>query len=329
MAKPWAKVQIGRMRHAKFLALNGNAISLWDEIKDYCDEHHTDGLVPLEAFKTFRFAGKKSMQLLTTSCGPKPDGRAFAPLLEPHPVGFKMHDYLDHNDCRDEVLARIGDADDVAELRKIANKERQIRYRAERKAKLAALKNGGNSVGCERPISDDVPKTGLDRRIDPDTRNADVTSVTRDNERDSTRDITRTCSTPTETTTETETIKREGETPAASRPRPQAPIHDRSHLKHAVCGRVCLHAAQYGEFVRRRNHDNAEAEVRTWAERIVDAWTMGPFAAVEPGDPFEFWRTRYAETWPAANRIPAPASNLTVHTTLSPAMAARLAERQA
>lgn len=87
-----------------------------------------------------------------------------------------------------------------------------------------------------------------------------------------------------------------------------APIHDKSHLKHAVCGRVCIAAAQFGEFVRRRNHDGAEAEIRAWANRIVDLWTHGAHANDEPGEIFDFWRARYAETWPpssaAAPRTP-------------------------
>lgn len=83
-------------------------------------------------------------------------------------------------------------------------------------------------------------------------------------------------------------------------PRPMAPIHDASHKKHAICGRVCLYASQFNEFVRRRNHDNADTEVRQWAAGVVDAWTSGAFATVEPGDSLDFWKARYAEQWPAA-----------------------------
>lgn len=109
--KPWAKVEIGRMRHPKFLALSGNAIALWDEGKDYCDEHQTDGIIPGEALKTFRFRGVKSIALLIQSCGQKTDGTPYAPLWTAHAHGYRMHDYLDHNDCREVVLARISDKD--------------------------------------------------------------------------------------------------------------------------------------------------------------------------------------------------------------------------
>lgn len=79
-------------------------------------------------------------------------------------------------------------------------------------------------------------------------------------------------------------------------PRARAPIVDqREHRKHAVCGRVCLHASLFGEFVRRRNHADADSEVRTWAGAVLSEWSDRPD---EPGDPFDFWRTRYEEKWP-------------------------------
>lgn len=126
------------MRHEKFLALNGNAIALWDEIKDYCDERHTDGFVPKEAFKTFRFAGQRSLALLTTSCGFKPDKTPFAPLLEEHELGYRMHDYLDHNDCRDAVLARM----ERAEAKKEDERARKAEWRAKKADKSHGTKRG-------------------------------------------------------------------------------------------------------------------------------------------------------------------------------------------
>lgn len=86
---------------------------------------------------------------------------------------------------------------------------------------------------------------------------------------------------------------------SASAERGRAPLHDMSHRKHALCGRVCLHASQFNDFVRRRNHDGADAEVNTWAFSVIQEWTDGAMKAVEPGDPFDFWRARYDEKWPA------------------------------
>lgn len=177
MAKPWAKLEIGYLDHPKFQALNANAIALWHEGKQYCDRFNTDGLIPSAVAKRFRFGGKKSISMLTTAIDfPKPDGGRYAPLWDTHTVGFKMHDYLDHNDCRDEVLARMEDAADHAELRKAANTARQAEFRAKRKAKLAVLRVTGS-----------------------------VTDVTRDSHGDSDVTVTVTNNAPTVTATETAT----------------------------------------------------------------------------------------------------------------------------
>lgn len=157
MAKPWARIEIGYMGHPKFLWLNANAICLWHEGKQYCDMHHTDGLIPRDALKTFRFAGKKSIVALLTTCPtPKPDGTPYAPLWEEHAVGYKMHDYLDHNPCREEVLARMEDADDVAEIRRAANARRQAEYRAKRKAELEVLRSHNVTPTCPTPTDTDT-----------------------------------------------------------------------------------------------------------------------------------------------------------------------------
>ena len=76
---------------------------------------------------------------------------------------------------------------------------------------------------------------------------------------------------------------------------PGAPLHDNSHRKHAHCGRVCLPASLFSEFVRRRNHDGADQELRDWALTVERAWAD---RSEEPGDAFDFWKTRYGEQWP-------------------------------
>lgn len=78
-----------------------------------------------------------------------------------------------------------------------------------------------------------------------------------------------------------------------------APIHDTGHKRHAFCGRVCVHASQHNDFVRRRNHDGADEELRTWYLAVNAEWMDGAHQADEPGDPFDFWRARYEERWPA------------------------------
>jgi hypothetical protein len=82
-----------------------------------------------------------------------------------------------------------------------------------------------------------------------------------------------------------------------------APLVDqRHHRDHVICGRTCLHVGLFSEFVRRRNHAEADAEIRTWAGEVEEQWRDRP---EEPGDPFDFWRRRYDEKWPStANSKP-------------------------
>jgi uncharacterized protein YdaU (DUF1376 family) len=78
-----------------------------------------------------------------------------------------------------------------------------------------------------------------------------------------------------------------------------APIHA-SHRNHAACGRVCVPAGLHNEFVQRRNHLNADQELRAWYPFVDREWAVGgPRERDEPGDVYSFWRARYAERWPS------------------------------
>lgn len=155
MGKPWAKTEIDFINHPKFRALNSNAICLWIEGKNYCDKHMTDGLIPTHIVKQFRFNGRKSVESLMASCGPKNESHTHAPLWELHPVGFKMHDYLDYNDCRDVALARIQQAEDEREK----DRDRKATARAAKKAKRDASGKSPENVRSDvRDVSGVCPE---------------------------------------------------------------------------------------------------------------------------------------------------------------------------
>lgn len=262
MARPWAPYEVGFIDHAKFRALAANAICLWIEGKNYCDKNVTDGLIPAHIVKQFRFYSRKSVELLTTSIGAKNETEQYSPLWESHPVGYRMHDYLEYNDCRDEVMARIDDANVTKELRKTANRERQKKFREQRKAALDALRNG--------------------------VSNAPVTPL-----------VTPLSQTPTETSSPAPSPA-PAETSKNGKDTRRAPIHA-THKGHACCGRVCMPAVLFGEFVQRRNHPDADREIDGWATGVLNDWAEGgKFGHLEPGDSFDFWRAQYALKWPAA-----------------------------
>lgn len=266
--KPWAKLEIGYLSHPKFLALSANAICLWHEGKNYCDAHQTDGIIPKDALRTFRFRGVASVSLLLRSCGDKPNGSPYAPLWEAHATGgYRMHDYLDHNDCRDAVLARMEQADRNREF----DREYKQRARAAKKTKRESRLEESHLVDVrtgQRPDGDRTVRLYAETESEPETR-----------------------TTPSG---------------VGPRPVPMAPIHDRSHRNHAHCGRVCLPAGLFGEFVRRRNHVEADREVRDWALVVEHEWGGdGPRSRDEPGDMFDFWKARYAEKWPVTAKAAA------------------------
>lgn len=129
--KPWAKLEVDYITHPKFLALTAPAICLWLEGKNYCDKHHTDGVIPKEALKTFRFMGPKPLGLLVQSAGKKPGSdMCYAPLWTAQDAGYAMTGYLEYNDPSEKVRARIEEAEDTRE----AHRRRQWEYRQRKRA---------------------------------------------------------------------------------------------------------------------------------------------------------------------------------------------------
>lgn len=122
MAKLWHPYEQNFINHPKFLVLSPGAICLWIEGKNYCDMHLTDGMIPRDALRTFRFNHRaRVLELLTVIEGYR------GPLWEPHDMGFKMHDYLLHNPCREAVLAKVHRAD--ADRKRQKDKQKAWRER--------------------------------------------------------------------------------------------------------------------------------------------------------------------------------------------------------
>lgn len=177
MGKPWARYEVGFIDHDKFKALPAAAICLWIQGKNYADEKLTDGLLPRRTVEHFRFYSKKNLDLLTKSAGPKPaqPEETYAPLWEPHALGWKMHDYLQHNQCRDEVLQRLQDADERRQLRQMRNKDRQQRHRDKRREEMERLRSGRNAGSnalrnAQKSVSNALLSGPTDPDPDPDLK---------------------------------------------------------------------------------------------------------------------------------------------------------------
>jgi len=97
--------------------------------------------------------------------------------------------------------------------------------------------------------------------------------------------------------------------PVPLKPVYTAPLAARSeHKAHAFCGRACLPAFLYREFVQLRGgaEDDARREVDDWALALVRAISdVGPRATEPIGDPLKWWRARWEEAHPTRKAEPA------------------------
>lgn len=264
--KLWARYEQGFINHDKFRAITANAIALWLEGKNYADTKLTDGLLPDYEVKLWRFHGKKSVALLTRSCGLKPGTtQPYAPLWEPvDGFGFKMHDYLEHNDCREVVQERIDKADAARELRN----SNQAAYRERRKAERDA------DVAEALPPA--LPEKAITESITRYQRSAEVI--------DKQKQIVD----PKET--------REERAPVS---RLHTPIIGRNpHLQHAACDETlsrCVPDVIHRKFAdalapkHGGDREAAKAELQGWYPSV---WATLP-AAFVMGEAFRFWQARF------------------------------------
>lgn len=93
------------MGNLKIMRLSDSAFRLWVKGLCYCQTHLTDGLIPREWLREVR-AKRGDVDFLSSVIV---DGKS--PLWERiEGFGFKCHDYLSWNDCREKVLERQADA---------------------------------------------------------------------------------------------------------------------------------------------------------------------------------------------------------------------------
>jgi hypothetical protein len=72
----------------------------------------------------------------------------------------------------------------------------------------------------------------------------------------------------------------------------------RDHLRHGVCGRVCLHETQFEQFVRKfgATPDVAVTAVKAWAASVLEAWDKPPLLNRPiQGNNFQWWDARWEE----------------------------------
>jgi hypothetical protein len=94
---PFIRLSDNYIDHPKFIVLSDRAFRLWHEGMAYCRKHQTDGEIVSSALRGFRYAKPDAVRELSAGT---------APLWETVDVGFKVHDYLDWNPCREDEQRR-------------------------------------------------------------------------------------------------------------------------------------------------------------------------------------------------------------------------------
>jgi hypothetical protein len=148
----WMRLEVSYIDHPKFLVLSDGAFRLWHEGKSYCEKHLTDGLIPVAAVKSFRHFNERRAAELSTA----PKGYDW-PLWEPHDIGIKMHDFLDHNDSREKALGRMARKKAENETKRSNQQAYRDRQKAER----------GRSVPESLPVTLSE-RSGNENRTVPD-----------------------------------------------------------------------------------------------------------------------------------------------------------------
>ncbi len=162
MNKIWYPYEGDILDHPKFVVLSGDAACLWWQAKNYCDKHLTDGVIPLAAFKAFRFYSKARLSALTT-----PVAGYTSALLSVTDAGVVMHDYLEHNWSRKIV----GERQAAAEKERQRVRAKQDAYRQRTQAPVTAVVTGNNSVAETGALPDIQNKVRTTQDPDPVLKN--------------------------------------------------------------------------------------------------------------------------------------------------------------
>ena len=109
----WVRIHDAAMQNAKIAALSDGAFRLWVDGLCYCQVALTDGFIPATVVKRNALRAQFVPELIRS----KLPGRAA--LWRPVRGGFRVHDYLDWNTGRDEILRKK--ANGAARVRKCRN----------------------------------------------------------------------------------------------------------------------------------------------------------------------------------------------------------------
>lgn len=142
---PFGRLDDKANGNAKLLALTDSAWRMWGCGLIYCQDNLTDGYIPTHAIHAFGVRAKNKDAIAAELC------RVMVPNKGPlwHVVkgGFQIHDYLDWNDSKEEILkARAGAKDRIARFRERDRLEREALQQRVRDAEQNADPDGARNA---------------------------------------------------------------------------------------------------------------------------------------------------------------------------------------
>ena len=144
----WVKFDDQATFHAKVIQAGNEVAGAWFRMTCWCSAHLTDGFLPEHVANLI--AGRPEVVRAAVAAG----------LLDDAPGGVRVHDYLDHNPSRDEVLKRR----EAERTRKSSEGKR-----GGRAPKTLRSDSARNPAGSPPP-SERIPKPRPDPDPDPKKR---------------------------------------------------------------------------------------------------------------------------------------------------------------
>jgi hypothetical protein len=105
---PWGRLDDNASGNGKLLALSDAAFRMWAMGLVYCQRNLTDGFIPAHAIDAFGVRASNKRRVADELCTPQMADRAS--VWRKTEGGYQVHDYLDWNDSRADVLKARADS---------------------------------------------------------------------------------------------------------------------------------------------------------------------------------------------------------------------------
>lgn len=272
---PFGRLHEEAAGDSKLLALSDAAWRMWGMGLIYCQKNLTDGFIPAGAIFVWGIRAKQPHRTAEELCTPQVSGKAA--LWEHAADGYQVHDYLQWNDSKDDILK--GRAEGKERIRRWRENDRIKREELECIASRVGEQNGSRNAlqDASRTRSDVVRGTwDLKKEEDPE---------------------------------KTRTPRSGGSVLAGALPR--------EHLTHVLCDPTfsrCVPSAVHAKLKNllaprfRGDREQADTALRAWYPTVWAALAED----FVMGEAFKFWQSRFDPAFASTDgpvsgaRTPAP-----------------------